>query len=1006
MMLNNFIYIFIIIQLYFIINCCSKTQVNLGFLFVRNSPLLLGSSGYLQSAGVVTLAIDQIKNESLLPGYNYTFHTFYDDCLVSRASSGVTCNSAAIKSTIMAKFYSVPTFVWGAVSTSDVANLNRLPNIFSTYAIYFSLGLATIDVLEHFNWTTVSFIYNANYFERCQKMYIDFERVLKRTNSRVEIVQSYKTSFNPSYEEFGQFLNEISDKTRIILSCFDSDMYKRKFLISMFDNGLNNDEWVHINMEYRNFGFNTNVKDPTGEYYLFYKDIYETNVYETTPDGRSDNAFQMAKKMFKVLENLNKWLFYCSDCDISNLTLSRYAWYLNDAIYFWASLLNKTLPLYGDEAFTNYNLLRKHCPGKYSGKTGEMIFEKNCIRTAYLQLRGLDYSESSPVYFIYNFSSILLYNKEVKVDDFAKTMFANWGNKIPLNVPICGYKGNSCPIDIFKDHLTEVIIVGVIIIMILIFLTILITCILFKINRKKNEELMRWIVPYVKLEKPLPSKNEINESLNSFVSSAPSQNSNNILNTKRETSKFMFAYLDGEAVAGEKHLSIFEPSKEQKIELSKIISWEHDNINKFYGMSLDTKLPISLWKYCLHFIHNSFLHYHGRLTSKNCFISDQWQLKISDFSFFSYRSCQKMKTKDKLWTAPEIIRNDNLTGSKEGDIYSFAIICSEILTKKFPFDYNNRKESIEEIIYLVKRGGHNHLRPDIEIPPNIDINMTYVTIIKDSWCEEIDKRPTIQQIKHIIGTLKDNGAKNLMDHVFNVLENYASTLRLEIEERSRELKEEQKKSDLLLERMLPKAVAKKLKLGKVVEPENFDSVTIFFADIVKFTVLSLKCSPIQIITLVNDLYSLFDGVIENLNVYKVETIGDGYLCVSGLPIKNGTKHVEEIADLALNFMDICDKFTLPYLPGYKISLRIGCNTGPCVAGVVGLSMPRYCLFGDTVNTASRMESNGKPCRIHISQSTYTLLKDTYKYSLECRGEVIIKGKGVMTTYWLNGIIRD
>uniref|UniRef100_A0A0K0F4K0 guanylate cyclase n=1 Tax=Strongyloides venezuelensis TaxID=75913 RepID=A0A0K0F4K0_STRVS len=245
-----------------------------------------------------------------------------------------------------------------------------------------------------------------------------------------------------------------------------------------------------------------------------------------------------------------------------------------------------------------------------------------------------------------------------------------------------------------------------------------------------------------------------------------------------------------------------------------------------------------------------------------------------------------------------------------------------------------------------------------------------------------------------------------MDHVFNVLENYASTLRLEIEERSRELKEEQKKSDLLLERMLPKAVAKKLKLGKVVEPENFDSVTIFFADIVKFTALSLKCSPIQIITLVNDLYSLFDGVIENLNVYKVETIGDGYLCVSGLPIRNGTKHVEEIADLALNFMDICDKFTLTYLPGYKISLRIGCNTGPCVAGVVGLSMPRYCLFGDTVNTASRMESNGKPGRIHISQSTYTLLKDTYKYSLECRGEVIIKGKGVMTTYWLNGIIRD
>uniref|UniRef100_A0A0N5CH78 ANF_receptor domain-containing protein n=1 Tax=Strongyloides papillosus TaxID=174720 RepID=A0A0N5CH78_STREA len=218
MRLKNLIYIFITIQLYFVINGYTKKQVNLGFLFVRNSPLLLASSGYLQSAGVVTLALDQIKNEKLLPDYNYTFHTFYDDCLVPRASSGVyelihkhnvdvifgsTCNLAAIRATLMAKFYSVPTFVWGAVSTSEIADNERLPNVFSTYAIFLSLGLATIDVLEHFNWTTVSFIYNTNYFQRCQKMYTDFEKALNNTGSRVQVVQSFKTSFDPTYKEFG-----------------------------------------------------------------------------------------------------------------------------------------------------------------------------------------------------------------------------------------------------------------------------------------------------------------------------------------------------------------------------------------------------------------------------------------------------------------------------------------------------------------------------------------------------------------------------------------------------------------------------------------------------------------------------------------------------------------------------------------------------------------------------------------------------------------------------------
>ncbi|RCN47835.1 adenylate/guanylate cyclase catalytic domain protein [Ancylostoma caninum] len=92
---------------------------------------------------------------------------------------------------------------------------------------------------------------------------------------------------------------------------------------------------------------------------------------------------------------------------------------------------------------------------------------------------------------------------------------------------------------------------------------------------------------------------------------------------------------------------------------------------------------------------------------------------------------------------------------------------------------------------------------------------------------------------------------------------------------------------------------------------------------------------------------------------QVESIGDGYLCVSGLPTRNGCNHIREIAEMSLCFMDYVSSFRIPELPKENIELRIGINSGPCVAGIVGLSMPRYCLFGDTVNTASRMESNGK-----------------------------------------------
>ncbi|VDK72727.1 unnamed protein product [Cylicostephanus goldi] len=136
--------------------------------------------------------------------------------------------------------------------------------------------------------------------------------------------------------------------------------------------------------------------------------------------------------------------------------------------------------------------------------------------------------------------------------------------------------------------------------------------------------------------------------------------------------------------------------------------------------------------------------------------------------------------------------------------------------------------------------------------------------------------------------------------------------------------------------------------------------------------------------------------------FQVETIGDGYLCVSGLPHRNGQEHVKEICSMSLAFMKSLTNFKIPHLPQERINLRIGAHTGSVVAGVVGLTMPRYCLFGDTVNTASRMESNGKPGMIHLSADANNLLQIVGGFTTETRGEVIIKGKGVMETFWLLG----
>lgn len=246
-----------------------------------------------------------------------------------------------------------------------------------------------------------------------------------------------------------------------------------------------------------------------------------------------------------------------------------------------------------------------------------------------------------------------------------------------------------------------------------------------------------------------------------------------------------------------------------------------------------------------------------------------------------------------------------------------------------------------------------------------------------------------------------------MDHVMNTLETYASSLEEEVEERMKELVAEKQKSDILLHRMLPKQVAEKLKAGEVVQPESYDEVTIFFSDVVSFTTLASKCTPLQVVALLNELYTIFDGTIARHDVYKVETIGDGYLCASGVPSRNGIEHIKAICDLALALIISLRTFRVPHLPDETIKIRVGVHSGPVVAGVVGLTMPRYCLFGDTVNTASRMESNGKPSLVHLSgDAKDTLLRSFTGYRTKSRGEVMIKGKGLMTTYWLCGRGED
>ncbi|XP_038056038.1 speract receptor-like, partial [Patiria miniata] len=157
-----------------------------------------------------------------------------------------------------------------------------------------------------------------------------------------------------------------------------------------------------------------------------------------------------------------------------------------------------------------------------------------------------------------------------------------------------------------------------------------------------------------------------------------------------------------------------------------------------------------------------------------------------------------------------------------------------------------------------------------------------------------------------------------------------------------------------------------------------------------------------VVNLLNALYTLFDAIISNYDVYKVETIGDAYMLVAGQPLRNGHRHAGMIASAAWHLLEGVSSFIVPHKQEEKLKLRIGIHSGSCVAGVVGLTMPRYCLFGDTVNTASRMESNGLALKIHVSPECRQVLEELGGYNLVERGLVAMKGKGEILTYWLEG----
>ncbi len=209
------------------------------------------------------------------------------------------------------------------------------------------------------------------------------------------------------------------------------------------------------------------------------------------------------------------------------------------------------------------------------------------------------------------------------------------------------------------------------------------------------------------------------------------------------------------------------------------------------------------------------------------------------------------------------------------------------------------------------------------------------------------------------------------------------------------LQEEQTKSEELLLNVLPKEVAVLLKDEPRTVAEYYEAASVLFCDVVGFTPLTAGSTPQAMLEMLNEIFSHFDGLAERHGIEKISTIGDSYMLAAGVPVRRDD-HAQAMASLALEMNAYIKEY--PGRSGHPVAFRLGMSSGPLVAGVIGCTKYHYDIWGDTVNTASRMESHGVPGKIQIAQSTYKLLKD--EFDCTPRGVVEIKGKGPMKTWFL------
>ncbi|CAG9568154.1 unnamed protein product [Danaus chrysippus] len=902
---------------------------------------------------------------------------------------------------------------------------------------YTQAGVAIRKVFEEFNWRKLGMLYHNNNPSTGKgnspcfmTLSAIFSVLQKKGTGNISNIPFDET--NTTTTKIKELLMKLSLSTRIVVVCANPSTVREIMLAADDLNMVSSGEYVFFNIELFSNLASASSKEPwkvegdTEERNERARRAYSAVLTVTSPAPEKKEYLEFSDQVKELAATKYNYTFGKGEV-VSTFVAAFY-----DAVLLYALALNDTLRQATNPRgqLDGAAVIKNMWNRTFQGITGEVIINGNGDRVASYSLLDMNPNTSK-------FEVVATYvaaNSSLQFIENRPIHWAGGRDTPPPDTPRCGFDGSLCP----DTSLPVYAILSIILSSVVVILAILSVFIYRHYKLEAEIAMMTWRVSWSDVLLPGRFRGSIHSLARRYSSGTAYSDEATSLPGDRQVYAPCGFYKGCRVAVKKVDKQRIDLTRPLLLELKKMKDLEHDHLARFYGACVDPPHCCLLTEYCpkgslqdilendtikldwmfkvslmhdivkgMHYLHSSDIKSHGALKSSNCVVDSRFVLKITDFGLNALRTSEKDAKAHSywtrlLWTAPELLRmaDPPPEGTQKGDVYSYGIIMHEIVNRQGVFWIGPDIDlSPKEIIDAVK--GSN-LRPNTTYNRSCEADDA-TELMKRCWTEDPVERPDFGHLKGAIRRLnKTQESSNILDNLLSRMEQYANNLETLVSERTQDYLEEKKKCEELLYQLLPKSVASQLINGQSVVAETFEQVTIYFSDIVGFTALSASSTPMQVVDLLNDLYTCFDSIVENYDVYKVETIGDAYMVVSGLPERNGTRHACEVARMALALLDAVRRFRIRHRPTDQLKLRIGLHSGPCVAGVVGLKMPRYCLFGDTVNTASRMESNGEALKIHVSPTTKALLDTFGTFRLECRGEVAMKGKGVLVTYWLLG----